>query len=48
MQVHQCSDGSQQVAVGLADGSYDAFVSTYVFDILGEDDITHALHLAHR
>ena len=33
---------------GLADGSYDAFLSTYVLDLLSEEDVAAVLQLAWR
>ena len=42
------SGSPQEIAEALSSGSYDAFISTYVFDILSEADIASALQLAHR
>ena len=37
-----------EAGADLPDGSMDAFVSTYVLDILSDDDIDAVLTLAHR
>lgn len=47
-QVWQSSGNPQHAGSVLDDSSFDAFVSTYVLDILSEADIASALQLAHR
>ena len=47
-QVQQCFGSPKQAADHLPDGSVAAFVSTYVLDILSDEDIEAVLCLADR
>lgn len=47
-QVHVVSGSPSQAAADLPDASVDAFISTYVLDILSDEDIDAVLTLAYR
>ena len=47
-QVQQCYGSPKEAANNLAEGSVDAVISTYVLDILSDQDIEDVLYLADR
>ncbi len=47
-EVQQCFGSPTKAADHIPDGSVDAFVSTYVLDILSDQDIEAVLCLANR
>ena len=46
--VRQISGDLTQAAKNIPDGAVDVFLSTYVLDILSDQDIDAGLRLAHR